>query len=260
MTGSAIDAFEVLNAKDENATDYIERHANDVTVAATSAAADKPSEGDAAKTEESSGDPLFDAIVKGQKHKAVDEASKLDKTPLEIVSDSLIPALDKVGNDYDKGKIFLPQLMVSAETAKLVFDEIRKNIKTDSSSTKGPIVIATVEADVHDIGKNIVKVVLQSYGFEVIDLGKDVKASVICDAVREHKPIAVGLSALMTTTVVYMRKTIEALKEQGLDVPTFVGGAVLTQDVADQIGATYYTKDAMESVRICEQINDEVTK
>ncbi|MCR5804042.1 MAG: homocysteine S-methyltransferase family protein [Clostridia bacterium] len=257
---SAIDAFEVLNAKDENATDYIERHANDVTVAATSTAASAPAEGDSAKTEESSGDPLFDAIVKGQKHKAVEEASKLDKTPLEIVSDSLIPALDKVGNDYDKGKIFLPQLMVSAETAKLVFDEIRKNIKTDSSSTKGPIVIATVEADVHDIGKNIVKVVLQSYGFEVIDLGKDVKASVICDAVREHKPIAVGLSALMTTTVVYMRKTIEALKEQGLDVPTFVGGAVLTQDVADQIGATYYAKDAMESVRICEQINDEVTK
>lgn len=257
---SAIDAFEVLNAKDENATDYIERHANDVTAVATSASASKPAEGDAPKTEESSGDPLYDAIVKGQKHKAVDEASKLDKTPLEIVSDSLIPALDKVGNDYDKGKIFLPQLMVSAETAKLVFDEIRKNIKTDDSSAKGPIVIATVEADVHDIGKNIVKVVLQSYGFEVIDLGKDVKAAVICDAVREHKPIAVGLSALMTTTVVYMRKTIEALKEQGLDVPTFVGGAVLTQDVADQIGATYYAKDAMESVRICEQIYDEVTR
>lgn len=257
---SAIDAFEVLNAKDENATDYIERHANDVTAVATSSSAAKPAEGDAPKTEESSGDPLYDAIVKGQKHKAVDEASKLDKTPLEIVSDSLIPALDKVGNDYDKGKIFLPQLMVSAETAKLVFDEIRKNIKTDDSSAKGPIVIATVEADVHDIGKNIVKVVLQSYGFEVIDLGKDVKAAVICDAVREHKPIAVGLSALMTTTVVYMRKTIEALKEQGLDVPTFVGGAVLTQDVADQIGATYYAKDAMESVRICEQIYDEVTR
>lgn len=254
---SAIDAFEVLNNKDVNAEDYINKHTNDVTVAATSVTSAKtnaPADG-STPAEVASDDPLFNAICKGQKHQAVEVVKTLDGlTPIEIVEKSLIPALDKVGMDYDKGKIFLPQLMVSAETAKLVFDEIKKGINTDGGATKGPILIATVEADVHDIGKNIVKVVLQSYGFEVIDLGKDVKASVIVDAVKEYKPKAVGLSALMTTTVVYMRKTIEALKEAGLDVPTFVGGAVLTQDVADQIGATFYTKDAMESVRVCEQV------
>ncbi len=253
---SAIDAFEVLNNKDVNAEDYITRHTNDVTVAATSAASAPATSTDGgSQSEVMSDDPLFNAICKGQKHAAVEAVKAMDGvTPIEIVEKSLIPALDKVGNDYDKGKIFLPQLMVSAETAKLVFDEIKKGINTEAGATKGPIIIATVEADVHDIGKNIVKVVLQSYGFEVIDLGKDVKASVIVDAVKEYKPKAVGLSALMTTTVVYMRKTIEALKEAGLDVPTFVGGAVLTQDVADQIGATFYTKDAMGSVRVCEQV------
>lgn len=253
---SAIDAFEVLNNSDTNAEDYINKHTNDVTsvATATSSKTTAPVEGGAVD-DSASDDPLFNAICKGQKHAAVEAVKKLDGlTPIEIVEKSLIPALDKVGMDYDKGKLFLPQLMVSAETAKLVFDEIKKGLNTDSAATKGPIIIATVEADVHDIGKNIVKVVLQSYGFEVIDLGKDVKASVIVDAVKEYMPKAVGLSALMTTTVVYMRKTIEALKDAGLDVPTFVGGAVVTQDVADQIGATFYTKDAMESVRICEQI------
>lgn len=251
---SAIDAFEVLNNKDVNAEDYINRHNGDSSAITTSAQTTAQASGEKS-VETVSDDPLFNAICKGQKHAAVEAVKALDGvTPIEIVEKSLIPALDKVGVDYDKGKIFLPQLMVSAETAKLVFDEIKKGINTESGATKGPIIIATVEADVHDIGKNIVKVVLQSYGFEVIDLGKDVKASVIVDAVKEYKPKAVGLSALMTTTVVYMRKTIEALKAEGLDVPTFVGGAVLTQDVADQIGATFYTKDAMESVRVCEQV------
>ena len=159
------------------------------------------------------------------------------------------------GEDYDKQKIFLPQLMMSAETAKLVFDELKDKITADSTGEKkGPVIIATVEGDVHDIGKNIVKVVLQSYGFEVIDLGKDVKASVICDACEEIKPVALGLSALMTTTVVYMQKTLDEMRNRNISIPTIVGGAVLTSDIADRIGASYYAKDAMDTVRICEKI------
>ena len=250
----AIDAFEVLNAHDGNAEDYIARHVNDVTAAAVPSAGAAPSKG--TKADDLEGSDLFRAIVRGQKHNATEAVRAMDDTdPLAIVSEHLIPALDKVGCDYDKGKIFLPQLMVSAETAKLVFDEIKGRLDSASSGEKkGPIVIATVEADVHDIGKNIVKVVLQSYGFDVIDLGKDVKAEVICDAVREYKPLAVGLSALMTTTVVFMEKTIKALREMGSDVPVFCGGAVLTQDVTDNIGGDYYAADAMESVRICEEL------
>ena len=253
----AIDAFEVLNYTDLNAEDYISRHVNDVTTTATASTttAAAPSNGEATLE----GSDLFVAIVKGQKHNAVEAVKKMsDVAPLDIVSEHLIPALDKVGQDYDKGKIFLPQLMTSAETSKLVFDEIKDRLVAgDDSEKKGPIVIATVEADVHDIGKNIVKVVLQSYGFDVIDLGKDVKAEGIVEAVKEHNPIAVGLSALMTTTVVFMEKTIKALKEAGLNVPVFCGGAVLTQDVCDNIGGDYYTKDAMESVRVCEKLQAE---
>lgn len=254
----AIDAFEVLNAHDENAEDYIMRHVNDVTASAAAASA-VPAQESSPKDDGLEGSDLFKAIVKGQKHNATEAVKMMtDVAPLEIVSDHLIPALDKVGKDYDKGKIFLPQLMVSSETAKLVFDEIKSRL--DSAATgekKGPVVIATVEADVHDIGKNIVKVVLQSYGFEVIDLGKDVKAEVICEAVKKYDPIAVGLSALMTTTVVFMEKTIKAIRAMGSDVPVMCGGAVLTQEVTDNIGGDYYSKDAMESVRICEKIQEE---
>lgn len=255
----AIDAFEVLNNSDANAEDYIGKHVNDVTTTATTPVANAAPVGAPAGEAGLEGSDLFVAIVKGQKHNAVEAVRKMgDVAPLDIVSEHLIPALDKVGQDYDKGKIFLPQLMTSAETSKLVFDEIKeKLVSDDASEKKGPIVIATVEADVHDIGKNIVKVVLQSYGFEVIDLGKDVKADVIVEAVKESNPIAVGLSALMTTTVVFMEKTIKALKEAGLNVPVFCGGAVLTQDVCDNIGGDYYTKDAMDSVRVCEKLQAE---
>ena len=183
-----------------------------------------------------------------------------DIAPLDVVSLHMIPALDKVGADYDSGKIFLPQLMMSAETAKLVFDVLKENIDSGNDNKKGPIILATVEGDVHDIGKNIVKVVLQSYGFEVVDLGKDIKASEIYDAVVNYNPIAVGLSALMTTTVVYMRKTIELLRNKGIKIPVIVGGAVLSQDVCDQIGGDYYGKDAMETVRIAETIYNKIDR
>lgn len=257
----AIDAFEVLNYSDVNAEDYISRHMNDVvakpgSLPAPGAEASAASSNDAELEGKSA---LFKAIVKGQKHQAVDAVKAMDIEPLAIVSDHLVPALDKVGRDYDKGVIFLPQLMVSAETAKLVFDEIKEKLVSNDGPSKGCVVIATVQNDVHDIGKNIVKVVLQSYGFEVIDLGKDVPPEVVCDACREYNPIAVGLSALMTTTVVSMEATIKLMKEQGITIPTFCGGAVVTDDVVKKIGGDYYAADAMESVRICEKLLEERT-
>lgn len=254
-----IDAFEVLNYSDVGAESYISKHADDVVIkpgaSLTEGSAKTSSINDAGSIFDGKSE-LYKAIVKGQKKKACDEVKLMsDIKPLDIVSEHLIPALDKVGEDYDKQKIFLPQLMMSAETAKLVFDELKDKITSDSTGEKkGPVIIATVEGDVHDIGKNIVKVVLQSYGFEVIDLGKDVKASVICDACEEIKPVALGLSALMTTTVVYMQKTLDEMRNRNISIPTIVGGAVLTSDIADRIGATYYAKDAMDTVRICEKI------
>ncbi|MBR1798158.1 MAG: homocysteine S-methyltransferase family protein [Clostridiales bacterium] len=256
----AIDAFEVLNASDENAGDYITRHSNDVVAKPGAAqAADASQAASASSDAELEGkSALFKAIVKGQKHQAVDAVKSMgDMEPLSIVADHLIPALDKVGRDYDKGIIFLPQLMVSAETSKLVFDEIKdKLVSADEGSSKGPVVIATVKNDVHDIGKNIVKVVLQSYGFEVIDLGKDVDPDAVCDACEKYNPIGVGLSALMTTTVVSMENTIKRMKERGISIPVFCGGAVVTEDVVKKIGGDYYGADAMESVRICEVLQE----
>ena len=254
----AIDAFEVLNYSDVNAEDYISRHMNDVvakpgSAPAPGAEASAASSNDAELEGKSA---LFKAIVKGQKHQAVDAVKTMDIEPLAIVSDHLVPALDKVGRDYDKGVIFLPQLMVSAETAKLVFDEIKEKLVSNDGPSKGCVVIATVQNDVHDIGKNIVKVVLQSYGFEVIDLGKDVPPEVVCDACSEYNPIAMGLSALMTTTVVSMEATIKMMHEQGITIPTFCGGAVVTDDVVKKIGGDYYAADAMESVRICEKLSE----
>ena len=260
----AIDAFEVLNYADVNAEDYISRHMNDVVAKPGAAPAPGTDAGaqnaGAADAELEGRSALFKTIVKGQKHQAVDAVKTMDIEPLAIVSDHLVPALDKVGRDYDKGVIFLPQLMVSAETAKLVFDEIKEKLTSNAGPSKGCVVIATVQNDVHDIGKNIVKVVLQSYGFDVIDLGKDVPPEAVCDAVREHDPIAVGLSALMTTTVVSMEATIKMMKEQGLTTPTFCGGAVVTDDVVKKIGGDYYAADAMESVRICEKLLEEKNK
>ena len=257
----AIDAFEVLNYADVNAEDYISRHMNDVVAKPGAAPAPGNDAGaqnaGAADAELEGKSALFKTIVKGQKHQAVDAVKAMDIEPLAIVSDHLVPALDKVGRDYDKGIIFLPQLMVSAETAKLVFDEIKDKLTSNSGPSKGCVVIATVQNDVHDIGKNIVKVVLQSYGFDVVDLGKDVPPEAVCDAVREYNPIAVGLSALMTTTVVSMEATIKMMKEQGLTTPTFCGGAVVTDDVVKKIGGDYYAADAMESVRICEKLLEE---
>jgi len=199
---------------------------------------------------------LFDAIVKGMKEESAKCAKELLKNyaSLEIINEHIIPALDKVGDGFEKNTVFLPQLLMSADSAKAAFDEIKAQmIKNGNAQSKGEkIIIATVEGDIHDIGKNIVKVLLQNYGFDVIDLGKDVKCEKVVEETIKNGVKFVGLSALMTTTVVNMEKTIKLLHEQ-TEAKVFVGGAVLTRDYARQINADYYAKDAMESVRIAQE-------
>ena len=193
------------------------------------------------------------------KHGLKEEVSKkceevLEKMDaMEVINTIVIPALNKVGEDFEKNKIFLPQLIQSAETTKLAFDTIKMKF-TSSSESKGPIMMCTVQGDVHDIGKNIVKVVMESYGYSVIDLGKDVKVEDVVKAYFEYQPKAIGLSALMATTVANMEKTIQALKEVGCTCPIWVGGAVLTSDIAKEIGADYYCEDAMASVNLLNKI------
>lgn len=204
---------------------------------------------------------LKTAVIKGLKEQAKQETEKelKTRTPLEIIDGILIPALDEVGKDFENNKVFLPGLLMSAETAGISFDIIKSHLQNTGAETtkKGKIVIATVKGDIHDIGKNIVKVLLENYGYDVIDLGKDVLPQTIVDAVKTHKVKLVGLSALMTTTVPSMEETIRLLHEQTDGVSVMVGGAVLTEEYTRMIGADYYGKDAMSSVRIAEKFFSE---
>lgn len=199
---------------------------------------------------------LKTAVIKGLKEQAKQETEKelKTKTPLQIIDGILIPALDKVGKDFENNKVFLPGLLMSAETAGISFEIIKNHLQNSGSESakKGKIIIATVKGDIHDIGKNIVKVLLENYGYDVIDLGKDVTPQAIVDAVKTHSVKLVGLSALMTTTVPAMEETIRLLREQTDGVSVMAGGAVLTEEYAKMIGADYYGKDAMSSVRIAE--------
>ena len=202
---------------------------------------------------------LYNAIVSGLADSAAVAVKSALKTrkALDIINEDLIPALDKAGQDYENNKIFLPQLLMCANAAKSAFDVIKNSISADENNEKrGKVVIATVKGDVHDIGKNIVKVLLENYNFDVVDLGKDVPPEKIVEAVKQHNVKLVGLSALMTTTVTYMERTIALLKSECPTVKSVVGGAVLTQDYADAIGADKYCKDAMSTVRYaCEVYN-----
>ena len=200
--------------------------------------------------------PLFSAIERGMKEKAAaatQEALKT-RTGLEIIDGELIPALDKVGKGFEKGTIFLPQLLMSSEAAQAAFGVIRSSMAGQPQKIKAKVIIATVKGDIHDIGKNIVKVMLENYGYEVIDLGKDVPPEVIVDAAIREDVTLVGLSALMTTTVVSMEETIRQLREKKPDCRVMVGGAVMTQEYADAIGADFYGKDAMASVRYADSL------
>lgn len=198
-------------------------------------------------------------ILKGLKEPAAQcaEALLASTEPLALVQETLIPALDEVGQQYEKGVLFLPQLLASADAAKACFERVRAHLQAsgaDKGPSRGRIVMATVKGDIHDIGKNIVKVVLENYGYEVIDLGRDVPVQTVVEAARETKAPLVGLSALMTTTVASMKQTIEALKAAGLGCKTMVGGAVLTQEYADEMGADYYAADVQASVAIAREV------
>lgn len=236
-----IDAFHVLFYKDVDSQNYIKNQSKEAA---------SPS-----RVQEASF-TLRDIIIHGLKDEVKqatgEELSK--REPLEVINQVIIPALNEVGKDYETGKIFLPQLIQSAETTKKAFEVVKESFASSDGEEKGPILMATVEGDIHDIGKNIVKVVMESYGYRVIDLGKDVKVEKVVEAWKKYKPKAIGLSALMTTTVVSMERTIQALKKEGCNAPIWVGGAVLTEDIAKNIGADYYAEDAMASVTLLEKV------
>lgn len=245
----AVDAYRVLLNLDLSSSAYIEKHSNDATLQQVASVRTGSTENPVQN------DSLEYYIAKGLINETAEKTNSLLETvaPLDLVNDVIIPALANVGTSYESGRIFLPQLIQASEAAKAAFAEVKKRFNT-TSAKKGPVVIATVEGDIHDIGKNIVKVVLESYGYEVIDLGKDVPVATLVEKVKALKPKAIGLSALMTTTVVNMERSITALRKSGIKTPVFVGGAVLTEDIAKNIGADYYASDAMASVRILENV------
>lgn len=243
MTG-AIRAYKLLKGIDKNSVEFIKSYGNQQNTKTTA--------------EKSSTIDIFYAIENGLKNDGAKITEELLKTlsPMQIINEMLIPALDKSGNLFEKGIIFLPQLILSAEVAQAAFEIIKKHMIKENNTpiSKGNIVLATVKGDVHDIGKNIVKVLLENYGYTVIDLGKDVEYQAVVDAVIEHKSKLVGLSALMTTTLKSMEETIKLIKLNNLDCKIVVGGAVLTPDYAIKIGADFYAKDAKESVDVAKKI------
>ena len=236
---AAYDAFCALKGQDENFETYIKRHAGEK----------------ASVTVESPTMSLGECIIKGMDTDSAKSAEALSKDMdvLEIIAKEIVPALDKVGKGFEEGSIFLPQLLMSAEAAKAAFDILTPLIKKEGVQKGEKIVLATVKGDIHDIGKNIVKVLLENYQFDCIDLGKDVPPEAVVAAVKKDNIKLVGLSALMTTTVPSMEETIALLKKECPDTRVIVGGAVMTADFAKEIGADFYGKDAMEDVRIAQK-------
>lgn len=234
-------AYKVISNIDKGCLEYIEKY-RDVS---------KESKQKESKKHEDL--TLEDAIERGLKEEAKDLTLKIlnSKDEHYVLDEVLIPALDVVGSKYDKGELFLPQMIQSAETVKVALNIIKERLnKNNTTSTKGRIIVATVQGDIHDIGKNIVKIMLENYGYEVIDLGKDVPIEEVVKRAKEENIELIGLSALMTTTVENMKKTIEALRENKINAKVFVGGAVVTEDYAQKINADYYSKDAKSAVEI----------
>ena len=243
--------YKALKGLDENCAEYIDK-ANSFTVTTSAQAVNN-------KFKQGFGSELQHAVIKGFKEKAGEiTRSMLESVPpLEIVNREIIPALNTVGIGFENKTVYLPQLLMSAEAAKSAFEVIKTEMAgSENKQNNAAIVIATVQGDIHDIGKNIVKLLLENYGFNVVDLGKDVKPETIVQKVVELNAPIVGLSALMTTTVVAMEDTIKLLKEKAPWCKSVVGGAVLTQEYADKIGADKYARDAMETVRYAEEIID----
>lgn len=249
----AVRAFRLLSAYDRNGANYIENYANVKTVTQTIGAAAEKSASETGETD------ILHAIANGLKAECAAAAEKLlneGMEPMRLINEKLIPALDEAGDKFEKGKIFLPQLIQSAGAAQAAFDAVKKAISSrgGESESRGRVVLATVKGDVHDIGKNIVKTLLENYGFEVIDLGKDVEYQTVVDAAIKYDVRLVGLSALMTTTLKSMEGTIKLLRDNNVNCKIVVGGAVLTPEYAKKIGADFYAKDAKETVDIARRV------
>ena len=236
-------AYRALMNYDENCEEYIRQYAGQKT---------------AVPVQKASGLTLKTAILKGLKEEAHHAAREMVKTkePLSIINEEMIPALDEVGKGFEKGTVFLPQLLMSADAAKIAFAVLKEELskKGTDEQKKEKVILATVKGDIHDIGKNIVKVLLENYSFDVIDLGKDVAPETVLEAAVREDVRLVGLSALMTTTVVSMEDTIKLLRKEKPDCRVMVGGAVLNQEYADMIGADFYGKDAMQSVYYAKEL------
>ena len=244
MTG-AVRAFRLLSGYDRHGAEFIESYGAEVK---KPAAAIPTSEMD-----------ISDAVAAGLKAECAAAAERMLSSgtdPMEIINGKLIPALDSVGSKFEKGTIFLPQLIQSAGAAQAAFDVIKKAISERGGSgvSAGRVVLCTVKGDIHDIGKNIVKTLLENYGFDVIDLGKDVDYQDVVDAAIKYDVRLVGLSALMTTTLKSMENTIKLLHENNVNCKIVVGGAVLTPDYAEKIGADFYARDAKETVDIARKV------
>ena len=251
---AAVRAYRVLTAQDPQSAAYVAAYA-DVQIQTQQVSRGAQ----AAPQTAGNGSALADAVRRGLKEDARAAARQAleSQEPLELVNNALIPALDAVGDGFEKGTIFLPQLLQAATAAQAAFEVVKEKIAAEGqprSIGKGKIVLATVKGDVHDIGKNIVKVILENYGFPVIDLGRDVPAERVVQAVREHGIRLVGLSALMTTTLKSMEETIALLHQQQPDCKIMVGGAVLTEEYAKKIGADFYAKDAKASADIARSV------
>lgn len=238
--------YMALMGKDKSCTEYIDFF-KDVTLSTEKVKNEK-------KEGMENEDPLIRSIVKGLKQPAYNVALELSKVldPLTIINEQIVPALDIVGKCFEEKTMYLPQLLMSAEAASRAFDAVKSVMKDSGLKETKKIILATVKGDIHDIGKNIVKVLLQNYGFTVIDLGKDVEPQAVLESARNEKADIVGLSALMTTTTEAMAETVKLINEQLPEVKTVVGGAVLTKEFAEQIGASFYAKDAMETVRFAQ--------
>jgi len=246
----AVRAYKLLSGIDENCIDFVNIYSTN-----NDASAQKASVPSSSEAKDIS---LSYAVENGLKNDAVKAAEKLLETidAMTIINGYLIPSLDSAGDKFEKGTIFLPQLILTAGAAQACFEVIKNKIPENENSpvSKGKVVLATVKGDIHDIGKNIVKVLLESYGFTVIDLGRDVDKQTILDAAVQHQVKLVGLSALMTTTLGAMEDTIKLLNEKYPECKTVVGGAVLTSSYAKQINADFYAKDAKETVDIAVKI------
>lgn len=260
-------AYHALLGLDSNCERYIEKYANAVVTSGVikESASFENGQGSGrigqkGNSENGTNLTLQEAIEKGLKEDAGKITTTLVETnaPLAIINEELIPALNHVGDGFEKGTVFLPQLLMSAEAAKCAFAVLKEKMEKSGEvrEKKGTVILATVKGDIHDIGKNIVKVLLENYSFDVIDLGKDVPPEKIVETACEKQVRLVGLSALMTTTVVSMEETIRMLRERKPDCKVMVGGAVLNQEYADMIGADFYGKDAMQSVHYAEKIFD----